>query len=297
MIVETLTRIAEELPGRLNPPQIPDVPDVSALGPLADNLGTDPSFVAEHLARHGVDTDTIRSLTEQATPLVDAAVDDVTALGMDLVRKSLPVAAQLLIPVLRPAATAQLGVLAAETLGLAGHRMVVLARDLAPLATQLDQVAIDNYPEPDPPLRAGPVVDAPAETETEPPPTEPVAQQASTSSPGTGGQAAVDAALGQVGAPYVWGGTTPAGFDCSGLIQWAYGQAGIELPRTAAEMAIGQQVNHEDLQPGDLAVWDGHVAMYTGDGMMVEAGDPVQTNPVRTSNIGMGFLGFWRPTG
>ena len=114
---------------------------------------------------------------------------------------------------------------------------------------------------------------------------------------GAGGQAAVAAALGQVGTPYAWGGTTPAGFDCSGLVQWSYAQAGIELPRTAAEMALGQQVNYEDLQPGDLAVWDGHVAMYAGDGMMVEAGDPVQTNPVRTSNIGMGFLGFWRPTG
>ena len=39
-----------------------------------------------------------------------------------------------------------------------------------------------------------------------------------------------------------------------------------------------------------------HVAMYAGDGMMVEAGDPVQMNPVRTSNIGMPFMGFWRPT-
>lgn len=52
-----------------------------------------------------------------------------------------------------------------------------------------------------------------------------------------------------------------------------------------------------ELQEGDLAVWDGHVAMYAGNGQLVEAGDPVQVNPVRTSNIGMQFHGFWRPTG
>ena len=43
--------------------------------------------------------------------------------------------------------------------------------------------------------------------------------------------------------------------------------------------------------------WDGHVAMYSGDGQMVEAGNPVQTNPLRTNNMGMAFKGFWRPTG
>lgn len=61
-------------------------------------------------------------------------------------------------------------------------------------------------------------------------------------------------------------------------------------------MTVGAQVTADQLQPGDLAVWDGHVAMYIGDGQMIEAGDPVQTNPVRTSNMSMGFQGFWRPT-
>lgn len=87
------------------------------------------------------------------------------------------------------------------------------------------------------------------------------------------------------------------GFDCSGLTSWAYRQAGVELPRMAHEQAVGRQVTYQELQPGDLAVWDGHVAMYAGDGMYIEAGDPVQMNPVRTENIGMGFRGFWRPTG
>lgn len=109
---------------------------------------------------------------------------------------------------------------------------------------------------------------------------------------------AVTAALGQQGVPYSWGGTTPGvGFDCSGLVQWAYGEAGVEIPRTAMEQAVGTPVSREELLPGDLVVWDGHVAMCIGDDQIVEAGDPVQVSSVRTDNIGMQFLGFYRPTG
>ena len=95
----------------------------------------------------------------------------------------------------------------------------------------------------------------------------------------------------------MWGGTGAGGFDCSGLTQWAWRQAGVELPRTAESQAVGRQVSATELQPGDLVVWDGHVAMYSGNGQMVEAGSPVQTNPLRTNNMGMAFKGFWRPTG
>ncbi len=110
--------------------------------------------------------------------------------------------------------------------------------------------------------------------------------------------AAVNHAKSALGTPYQWGGTTPGvGMDCSGLTQWAYGQAGVDIPRTAADQAVGTQVRADQLQPGDLVVWDGHVAMVVGDGQMIEAGDPVQINPVRTSNMGMGFKGFYRPTG
>ena len=71
----------------------------------------------------------------------------------------------------------------------------------------------------------------------------------------------------------------------------------MELPRTAESQTVGRQVSAEELQPGDLVVWDGHVAMYSGDGQIVEAGSPVQTGPLRTNNMGMAFKGFWRPTG
>ncbi|NDK89902.1 C40 family peptidase [Gordonia desulfuricans] len=107
---------------------------------------------------------------------------------------------------------------------------------------------------------------------------------------------AVRAALSQQGVPYAWGGTTPAGFDCSGLTQWAYRQAGMELPRLAQDQdTAGIPVAQGDLMPGDLAVWDGHVAMYIGNQQLVEAGDPVQVSALRTTNAGQGFQGFFRP--
>jgi cell wall-associated NlpC family hydrolase len=108
---------------------------------------------------------------------------------------------------------------------------------------------------------------------------------------------AVRHALTQLGVPYDWGGTTPGvGLDCSGLTQWAYREAGLDIPRLAQEQDIGARVDGQSLRPGDLAVWDGHVAMIVGEGLMVEAGDPVQLSPVRTTNAGQGFQGFWRPT-
>lgn len=110
--------------------------------------------------------------------------------------------------------------------------------------------------------------------------------------------AAVRHALSQQGTPYVWGGTTPGqGLDCSGLTQWAYGQAGVELPRLAQQQDVGEPVAADSVLPGDLAVWDGHVAMVIGNGLMVEAGDPVEVSSVRTTNAGMEFHGFYRPTG
>lgn len=109
---------------------------------------------------------------------------------------------------------------------------------------------------------------------------------------------AVKSALGCVGTPYVWGGNTPgAGLDCSGLTKYAYGEAGVEIPRLAHEQANGATpVSPGDLAPGDLAIWDGHVAMVIGNGQFVEAGDPVQVSSIRTENSGMEFYGFYRPT-
>ncbi|MGY1884099.1 C40 family peptidase [Blastococcus sp. SYSU DS0753] len=100
-------------------------------------------------------------------------------------------------------------------------------------------------------------------------------------------QVAVDTALAQQGKPYVWGGTGPGGYDCSGLTWSAYQAAGVEIPRTSrAQSTAGVFVDRAHLQPGDLIFFYdpvGHVGMYIGDGLMVHSstyGNPVAVVPV-----------------
>lgn len=89
----------------------------------------------------------------------------------------------------------------------------------------------------------------------------------------------VSAALSFVGVPYVWGGNTPAGFDCSGLTQYVYSMFGIDLPRTSvAQGYAGSFISASEARPGDL-VWHsyGHVGIYAGNGQVIEATHPGST--------------------
>ena len=98
------------------------------------------------------------------------------------------------------------------------------------------------------------------------------------------------AAHSQVGKPYVWGAESPAegGFDCSGLIDWAYKQAGIDLPgrlTTYTAKTLGKSVKGQSLQPGDMVITNGgeHMVMYVGDGQVIAAphtGTVVQYQPL-----------------
>ncbi len=78
-----------------------------------------------------------------------------------------------------------------------------------------------------------------------------------------------------VGVPYVYGGSSPAGFDCSGLVQYVYRQAGISLPRTSwAQGGSGRHVSAAEAQPGDIVYYGHHVGIYVGNGQMIHAPKP-----------------------
>ena len=118
-----------------------------------------------------------------------------------------------------------------------------------------------------------------------------------TRAPNAVAAAAVRNALTQLGVRYQYGAKSPGvAFDCSGLTQWAYGKAGKNIPRVSHDQDVGASVSRADVKPGDLVVWSGHVAMVVGDGKMIEAGSPVELSPIRTTNEGMAFQGFYRPT-
>lgn len=130
------------------------------------------------------------------------------------------------------------------------------------------------------------------------------------SSRGSGsGLQALNAAITQIGVPYVWGGESPGhGFDCSGLTQWAWAQAGVSIPRTAAGQWAGlPHVSLDSLQPGDLLLYnnlDGdhvvdHVVMFAGSGpygtstiiAASHTGAPIGYGPLFTTDL----IGAVRP--
>ena len=125
---------------------------------------------------------------------------------------------------------------------------------------------------------------------------------ASPSSPGvtvtvpaasTAGEAAANVALAQLGTPYVWGGAAPGGFDCSGLVSWAYAQAGHGgLPHyTGALWSSGTHISEGELAPGDLVFFHGlgHVGIYIGGGNFVHS--PHTGDVVKISSLG-GYSGY-----
>ena len=100
-------------------------------------------------------------------------------------------------------------------------------------------------------------------------------------------QIAVDTALAQQGAPYVWAAAGPSSFDCSGLVQFAYAAAGISLPHSSRmQSEMGQAVSRDQLQPGDLVFFYSpvsHVGIYIGNGQMVHA--PTSGDVVKVASI------------
>ncbi len=110
--------------------------------------------------------------------------------------------------------------------------------------------------------------------------------------PSVRGLAALAVATTQLGKPYEWGGTGPSSWDCSGLVQWAFRQVGVRIPRTTWQQAsAGAPVPRAALSPGDVVVLnrDGsHVGIYAGFGEVLNAygwGVPVGFTPLREFDI------------
>ncbi len=116
--------------------------------------------------------------------------------------------------------------------------------------------------------------------------------------------AMVKAAESRLGLPYVWGAAGPASFDCSGLVQWSFAQAGVVMPRVAADQArTGPAVPFSQAQPGDLLFYHtdptapdyiSHVAIYLGGGWMIQAPQPGQDVQVVRVDLGSEFAGVVR---
>jgi cell wall-associated NlpC family hydrolase len=110
----------------------------------------------------------------------------------------------------------------------------------------------------------------------------------------------VGIALRYLGVPYVWGGASPSGFDCSGLTMYAYAQVGVYLPHNAAmQYGMGHPVAQSQLEPGDLVFFNGlsHVGMYIGGGRFVHAphtGDVVKISSLSESWYASTYVGARR---
>jgi peptidoglycan DL-endopeptidase CwlO len=116
-----------------------------------------------------------------------------------------------------------------------------------------------------------------------------------TAPPSQQGAAAVAVAMQYLGVPYVWGGMSPAGFDCSGLVAYSYAQIGIYLPHHAASMfGLGVSVSWGELAPGDLVFANGlgHMGMYIGGGQYIHSphtGDVVRIASMSSRSDWVGF--------
>ena len=154
-----------------------------------------------------------------------------------------------------------------------------------------------------------PVAPAPVTTTTQAPTTQVTSTTVATTTtsiptppatgPVTGGHPeAATIALHYLGVPYLWGGATPAGFDCSGLVMYVYNQLGVSLPHfAAAQYGMGSPVPRDLLQPGDLVFFDSlnHVGIFIGGGQVVHA--PSTGDVVKISNLsdwGASYVGARR---
>jgi cell wall-associated NlpC family hydrolase len=182
--------------------------------------------------------------------------------------------------------------LAAQARARLAREQELLRQQAAARAAAARRAAAQRAAVPDPP----PQTTTSTNTTPAPPASAPIAPLPASAAGGHADAATI--AMQYLGVPYVWGGSTPGGFDCSGLVMYVYGQLGISLPHfAAAQYGFGTPVSRDELQPGDLVFFDGlnHVGIYIGGGEMVHAphtGDVVKISPL--TDFGDGYVGARR---
>ncbi|MFW2512250.1 C40 family peptidase [Demequina sp. SO4-13] len=166
----------------------------------------------------------------------------------------------------------------------------VKASDEAEFEVSTPDIDVSAHPEPEPEPEPEPVAAAPQSTSSSgssssssSAPARPVAQSKNVTA-AISGSAVIAEAAKHVGTPYVSGGAAPGGFDCSGFTSYVYGQLGISLPRTSgAYYNVGTRVSSP--QPGDIIVTPGHLGIYAGPNLQIDAPRPGKT---------IQFRGIWQ---
>jgi peptidoglycan DL-endopeptidase CwlO len=155
---------------------------------------------------------------------------------------------------------------------------------------KIESKAVKVTPAPEPEPEPEPVVETTASVTATSTAAEATPDYASD---GSIGAQAVSIAMQYIGIAYAYGGSSPAtGFDCSGLIKYVYAQLGVELPHSSSSMvATGYQVSSPI--PGDIVWTQGHVSLYAGDGMVVEAAN--YGSPVRHTEQWQDYAVYIRP--
>lgn len=171
----------------------------------------------------------------------------------------------------------------------AGTQSTVTVDEDAELGLTAATVSAEAPPPPPPPVVA--TVTAASRTRTATTSTASTAAAPVQSAPAIDGSLAsaiVAEAYKYIGTPYVSGGASPGGFDCSGFVQYVYAQFGISLPRTSsAQASAGYRVSAAEAQPGDLIWAPGHIGIYLGNGQHIAARNystPLSAGPVYMSN-------------